>query len=51
MKEEFNSLIENDIWSLALLPNNRKALSGKWIYKRKRVVDANGESRIRYKAR
>jgi hypothetical protein len=51
MKEEFDSLIENDTWNLIPLPNGRKALGGKWVYKRKRVVDANGESRIRYKAR
>jgi hypothetical protein len=51
MKEEFDSLIENNIWNLIPLPNGRKALGGKWVYKRKRVVDANSELRIRYKAR
>ena len=51
MKEEFNSLIENDTQNLISLPNNRKALGGKWVYKRKRVIDANSELRIRYKAR
>jgi hypothetical protein len=51
MKEEFDFLIENDTWNLILLPNGRKVLGGKWVYKRKRVVDINGELRIRYKAR
>jgi hypothetical protein len=51
MKEEFDSLVENDTWNLIPLPNGKKALGGKWIYKRKRMIDANGESRIRYKAR
>jgi hypothetical protein len=51
MKEEFDFLIENDTWNLIPLPNGRKVLGGKWVYKRKRVVDANGELRIRYKAR
>jgi hypothetical protein len=51
MKEEFNFLIENDTWNLIPLPNSKKALGGKWIYKRKRVIDINGESRIRYKIR
>ena len=51
MKEEFDSLVENDIWNLVLLPNSRKALGGKWVYKRKRVIDANSELKIRYKAR
>jgi hypothetical protein len=51
MKEEFNFLIENDIWNLIPLPNSKKVLGGKWVYKRKRVVNINGELRIRYKAR
>jgi hypothetical protein len=51
MKEEFDFLIENNIWNLISLSNGRKALGGKWVYKRKRVVDVNGELRIRYKAR
>jgi Reverse transcriptase (RNA-dependent DNA polymerase) len=51
MQEEFDSLIQNNTWKLLPLPNKRKALGGKWVYKRKRVVDSLGQLSTRYKAR
>ena len=33
MKEEFNSLKENNTWNLVKLPYNKKAIGCKWIYK------------------
>jgi hypothetical protein len=51
MKEEFNSFIDNNTWKLLLLPNGRKALGGKWVYKRKKVVNLLDNSNTRYKVR
>lgn len=48
MKEEYDSLMDNQTWDLAELPPNRQALHGKWVYKFKR--GPQGEI-IRYKAR
>lgn len=36
MKEEIESLQENNTWDLTALPPDRKALRGKWVYKLKR---------------
>lgn len=33
MDEEFNSLIKNKTWTLVDLPNDRKPISCKWVYK------------------
>ena len=32
MKEEMNSLIENDTFTLTHLPEGRKAVVGRWVY-------------------
>ena len=48
MNEEYDSLMENDTWSLAVLPDDRVPLGGKWVFKRK--LDAAGQV-VRYKAR
>ena len=45
---EFKSLVENDVWNLKKLPEGRKAIGCKWIFKRKLNPDATVE---RYKAR
>ena len=42
------SLNDNEIWELVELPEGRKAIGSKWVYKVK--TDANG-SIERYKAR
>lgn len=48
MKDEIDSHIVNQTWSLADLPAGRKALMSKWVFKEKRDQDGNT---IRYKAR
>lgn len=47
-KDEFNSLIENETWSLVDLPPGRRAIEGKWVFKRKYHADGSLE---RFKAR
>lgn len=47
MKEEMDSLLKNQTWSLVELPEGKKALTNKWVYKIKEEVDGQQ----RYKAR
>ena len=39
---------ENNVWNMVDLPEDRKAVGSKWVFKRKRDADGNVE---RYKAR
>ena len=48
MESEFDSLHRNDVWDLCELPQGRKAVGTKWVFKRKYDVDGNIE---KYKAR
>lgn len=48
MQEEYDSLIANDTWELAALPQDRTSVGCKWVFCTKK--DANGEI-VRYKAR
>jgi hypothetical protein len=48
MREEYDSLMENETWELCELPKDRKAIKNKWVFKTKRDADGNVE---RYKAR
>lgn len=48
MEEEYNSLMSNKTWSITTLPNGRKPIKCKWVYKIKRKTDGSIE---RYKAR
>ena len=48
MKFEMGSMYENQVWTLVDLPNDRKAVENKWIFKKK--TDANGNVTV-YKAR
>ena len=50
IKEEYDLLIENNIWDLVPLPNGRKTLKSKWVFKRKFINSETGPA-IRYKAR
>ena len=46
--EEYKSLIDNQTWMLAELPEGRKAVGCKWVFRIKRNVDGSVD---RYKAR
>jgi hypothetical protein len=48
MREELNSMKKNNVWELVSLPNNRKPIGCKWIFKRK--LNAMGKIE-KYKAR
>src|SRR4051812_15265155 len=48
MKSEMGSMYENQVWTLVDLPNDRKAVENKWIFKKK--ADADGNVTV-YKAR
>ena len=48
MEKELESLQTNDVWDLVELPEGRKAVGSKWVFKLK--VDADG-SVVRHKAR
>jgi hypothetical protein len=46
MMEEYQSIMNNDVWEVALRPNEKFVVSSKWVYKIKHVVD---ESIDKYK--
>src|SRR5664279_2048824 len=48
MKSEIESMYENQVWTLVNLPDDRKAVECKWIFKKK--TDADGNVTV-YKAR
>ena len=48
MKSEMGSMYENKVWTLIDLPDDRRAIEIKWIFKRKTDADS---SVIIYKAR
>ena len=41
MKSEMRSMYENKVWTLIDLPNDRRAIEIKWIFKRKTDVDSS----------
>jgi hypothetical protein len=41
MKSKMESIYENQIWTLVELPNDRKAVDNKWIFKKKTDDDCN----------
>ncbi|KAK1613161.1 hypothetical protein QYE76_036834 [Lolium multiflorum] len=49
MKSEMGSMYDNKVWTLVDLPDSRKAVENKWIFKRK--TDADGGNITVYKAR
>ena len=46
MKNEYDSLVENQVWKLVDKPSDRNVVQCKWVYKLK-----NGGDNVRYKAR
>lgn len=48
MQKEMDSLEENDVWELVKLPEGRKSVGSKWVFKTKMNADGRIE---RYKAR
>ena len=48
MDAEYQSLLDNDTWTLQPLPKGRKSIGGKWVFKTK--IDKDGAV-ARYKAR
>ena len=46
MEDELNSLDKNKTWSLVKLPNRKKELQNKWVFKVKDEIDGSK----RYKA-
>jgi hypothetical protein len=48
MEKELESLKSNEAWSLTDLPQGKKIVGSKWVYKKRTGVDG---SVIRYKAR
>jgi len=48
MEREMESLNENSVWELVELPEDRKAVGSKWVYKIRTDADGSVE---RYKAR
>jgi hypothetical protein len=41
MKSKMKSMCENQVWTLLELPNDRKAIENKWIFKKKTDDDSN----------
>lgn len=48
MKEEFDSILKNETWEVVDLPNGKKPIGCKWVFKVKKNVDGHVE---RFKAR
>lgn len=48
MDSEYNSLLKNNTWILCDLPEDKRVIQTKWIFKRKRAADGSID---RYKAR
>ena len=41
MKSEIGSMYENKVWTLIDLPDDRRAMENKWIFKRKTDADSS----------
>jgi transposase InsO family protein len=44
MRKEYDALISNGTWTLETLPQNRKVIKGKWVFR----VKVNGSAKARY---
>ena len=47
MQKEMDSIYSNNVWDLVELPENRKPIGSKWVFKKKTEADRSIE---RYKA-
>ena len=47
IREEYQSIMKNDVWDIVPKPKNKSVVYSKWIYKIKHVVDGSIE---KYKA-
>ena len=41
MKSEIGSMDENEVWTLTDLPDDRRAIENKWVFKKKTDADGN----------
>jgi hypothetical protein len=48
MQEEYDNIMKNDVWDLVPLPEGKKVIGSRWIFKLKHKVDGSIE---KYKAR
>ena len=48
MEEEYQSIVNNDVWDVVPRPKEKSVVSSKWIYKMKHAADGSIE---KYKAR
>jgi hypothetical protein len=48
MKEEYKSIIKNDVWEIVPIPKGKDVVSSKWLFKIKHAADGSIE---KYKAR
>jgi hypothetical protein len=48
MKEEYQSIIRNNVWEIVPRPKRKDVVSSKWLFKIKHVVDGSIE---KYKSR
>jgi hypothetical protein len=48
MGEEYQSIVNNDVWDVVPRPKEKSVVSSKWIYKMKHAIDGSIE---KYKAR
>ena len=44
MKQEMGSMHENKVWTLIDLPDERRAIENKWIFKKKTDADATAQA-------
>jgi hypothetical protein len=52
MMEEYQSIMKNDVWDIVLRPEGKFAVTSKWIYKIKHIVDGSIERhKMRFVAR
>ena len=41
--EEYNSIMDNDVWEVVLRPKGKSVVTSKWLYKIKHAADDNIE--------